>query len=127
MYRFFNPNPEGQYADDCVVRGIILLTNSDWDSVYMRLCLQGFLMHNMTSSNRVWGGYLQEIGFKRYIIPNTCPDCYTVNDFCIDNPIGDFLLCTGTHVVAVRDGDYYDSWDSGNEVPIYYWKREEYL
>ena len=127
MYRFFNPNPEGQYADDCVVRGIILLTNSDWDSVYMRLCLQGFMMHNMPSSNRVWGGYLHDIGFKRYIIPNTCPDCYTVSDFCIDNPVGDYLLATGTHVVAVRDGDYYDTWDSGNEVPIYYWKREEYL
>ena len=29
------------------------------------------------------------------------------------------------NVIAVIDGDYYDSWDSGNEVPIYYWKQED--
>ena len=22
-------------------------------------------------------------------------------------------------------GDYFDTWDSGQEVPIYYWKKEE--
>lgn len=27
------------------------------------------------------------------------------------------------HVVCVQDGYYYDSWDSGNEIPIYYWER----
>lgn len=127
MYRFYNPNPAGQYADDCVPRAIALLTGTDWDSTYIRLCLQGFMMRNMPSSNRVWGEYLKEMGFKRYIIPNTCPDCYTVSDFCIDHPEGEYILATGTHVVGVINGDYYDTWDSGNEVPIYYWKREEYL
>lgn len=27
------------------------------------------------------------------------------------------------HVVAVRDGNYYDIFDSGNEVVTYYWER----
>jgi hypothetical protein len=28
----------------------------------------------------------------------------------------------------VIDGDWYDSWDSGNEVPTYFWKeREQYV
>jgi hypothetical protein len=31
---------------------------------------------------------------------------------------------TGTHVVAVIDGDYYDAWDSGNEVIDRYFTRE---
>ena len=58
------------------------------------------------------------------IIPNTCPDCYTIADFCNDHPYGTYILATGTHVVAVIDGDYYDTWDSGNEIPIFYWQKE---
>lgn len=27
-------------------------------------------------------------------------------------------------VVAVVDGDYYDAWDSGNEIPLYYWRKD---
>jgi hypothetical protein len=47
-----------------------------------------------------------------------------VKEFCYDNPKGSFLVGTGTHVVAVIDGDYYDAWDSGNEVIDRYFTRE---
>ena len=43
----------------------------------------------------------------------------------MDNPEGKYLLATGTHVVTVIDGDYYDTWDSGDEIPIYYFTKEE--
>lgn len=81
-------------------------------------------MHDMPSSNAVWGAFLKKEGFKRYIIPNECPDCYTVEDFCIDNPRGTYVLATGTHAVCVRDGFFYDTWDSGKELPIYYFTKE---
>lgn len=90
----------------------------------MEIVLQGFMMHDMPSSNEVWSAYLRKNGFERRAIPNTCPDCYTIKDFAIDNPIGEFMLATGTHVVAVKDGNYYDTWDSGNEIPIFYFKKE---
>ena len=80
-------------------------------------------MHDMPSSNAVWGSFLQKNGYVRKIIPNMCPECYTVIQFCIDNPHGKFLLATGTHVIAVIDGNYYDTWDSGDEIPIYYWRK----
>ena len=80
-------------------------------------------MHDMPSSNAVWGQYLKKQGFHRYIIPDTCPDCYQIRELAQDNPQGEFIVGTGTHVVAIEDGDYYDTWDSGNEIPIYYWRR----
>ena len=124
-YVNYNPNPARNLVGDCVVRALSYVLNMDWERVYMELAVQGFLMHDMPTSNNVWGTYLSSKGFKRYIIPNTCPDCYTVADFCNDNPQLIGVLATGTHLVAVDKGYYYDTWDSGNEPIIYYWEKEE--
>ena len=40
-------------------------------------------------------------------------------------PHGTYVLATNNHVVAVVDGNYYDTWDSGDETPIYVWRKEE--
>lgn len=122
---FFNPNPDRAIVGDCVIRGISLLTSRSWEEVYLDLCDEGLVMHDMPSSNAVWGTYLLKNGYLRKAIPNICPECYTVKEFCMDHPYGKFLLATGTHVIAVKDGNYYDTWDSGNEVPSYYFKKEE--
>ena len=125
MYREYNPNPAGRSVGDCVIRALSKVLNLPWDKVYVELCIQGFLMKDMPSSDAVWGAYLKSQGFRRYVIPNDCPDCYTIRDFAIDHPSGTYAVGTGTHVVAVTDGGiYFDSWDSGNEVPIFYWRKE---
>lgn len=80
-------------------------------------------MYDMPSANRVWESWLAEEGYTRKLIPNTCPNCYTVRDFCLEHPTGKYLLATGEHVVTVENGDYYDTWDSGDEQPIYYWSK----
>ena len=76
--------------------------------------------------NHVWGDLLTLNGYRRYFVPNMCPNCYTVKDFCEEHPKGKYLLklddFIAGHVVTVVDGDYYDSWDSGDEVVDYYYK-----
>lgn len=120
----FNANPTGKQVGDCTVRAISKAVNQNWEQTYSGMAVQGFLMFDMPSANNVWGAYLKSKGFSRHIIPDECPDCYTVADFCNDHPKGTFLLALHGHVVAVIDGNYYDSWDSGNETPIYYWQRK---
>jgi hypothetical protein len=83
------------------------------------------MMYDMPTSNSVFGAYLRKLAYKRHIIPDTCPDCYTVKDFCKDHPNGTYLLALDKHVVAVDSGCYFDTWDSGNETPIYYFERTE--
>lgn len=124
-YVFYNPNPRGIKVGDCVIRGLTKLLGKTWDEVYTDVMVKGFEMKDMPSSNNVWGAYLRSKGFNRFAIPNTCPDCYTVRQFCADNDRGLFLLATGAHVVAVENGRYFDAWDSGDEVPIYYWRKEK--
>jgi hypothetical protein len=75
----------------------------------------------MPNSNEIWGRYLYSKGFEKKIIPEFC----TVKDFCREHPQGTYVLGTGTHVIAVIDGVYFDTWDSGDEVPIYFFKRKE--
>ena len=125
MFIFYNPNGSRKLVGDCVVRAITKLENISWDEAYWGIVIQGFVLDDMPSSNAVWSAYLRLMGFIRTALPNYCPDCYTVKDFCEDNPKGKYILAIGTHVVAVEDGDYYDTWDSGDEVPIFYWRKEQ--
>lgn len=120
-YIFFNPNPLGKRVGDCVIRAIAKLTAKDWQTVYRGIAQAGFELCDMPSSNAVWAAYLKRLGYRRFVIPDTCPNCYTVRDFCFDNPRGKYLLATGSHVVTAINGDYFDAWDSGNEIPIYFW------
>ena len=121
----YNPNPVGLKVGDCVVRALSKALGQDWEQTYIDLCVEGCLRCDMPSANAVWGAYLRRKGFEREIIPNTCPDCYTVEDFCADHPNGTYILALDGHVVSVVDGQYYDTWQSGREVPIYYWHRKE--
>jgi len=124
-YIYSNPNPKKNLVGDCVIRGISLLTEKPWEYTYIEIVVQGYDMYDMPSSNEVWGEYLKSKGYNKYIIPNSCPKCYSVRQFCEDHPKGRYLLATGSHVIAVINGDYLDTWNSGDEVPIYYFTKEE--
>ena len=124
-YVYYNPNPAGIIVGDCVIRALAKVLEYDWDKVYCDLVIQGFVLKDLPSSNDVWGAYIRDKGFKVKPLPDTCPKCYTVKQFVEEHNRGTYILATGTHVVAVIDGRYYDTWDSGNEIPVYYFTKEE--
>ena len=123
-YIWYNANPQGRNVGDCVIRALSKALNQSWEETYIALALQGFMMGDMPSANAVWGAYLRHKGFVRHLIPDDCPDDYTVADFAADNPNGVYILALSGHVVCVINGDIYDTWDSGNEIPIYYWTKK---
>lgn len=125
MYREFNNNPTGRRVGDCAIRAVSLALNKDWESTYLMIALNGLQMGDMPSSNSVWGSVLRQAGFVRENLPNTCPDCYTVRDFCEEHPKGTYVLGLSGHVVTVKDGNWYDIWDSGDETVLFYWHRKD--
>lgn len=124
MWIEYNPNPFGLRVGDCVIRAISKALNQSWEKTYIDLCIQGFMMGDLASSNAVWSAYLKHKGFKRCTIQD-CPDCYDVENFCEENKKGIFVLGTGSHAVTVIDGNYFDAWDCGKEIPLYYFSKEE--
>ena len=125
MWEKYNPNPLHLQVGDCTVRAICAATNSSWDDVHKALCDLARDMADMPSADRVWWELLREIGFTRKKMIDRCPDCYTVRDFCRDHPSGVFILGPHEHAVCVKYGRYLDSWDSGDTVPTYYFKKEK--
>lgn len=126
-YIKFNNNPKGRNVGDCVIRATSKALNISWENAFIDLVMQAYSMCDLPSSNSVLNAYLHTKGFRRYVLPNECEDCYSIEQFCIDYPQGTYIVCTGTHTVAVISGDYYDSWQSGDETPLFYWKRENDL
>lgn len=119
----FNANPFKNRRSDCVIRAISALTGESWDNVYIDLSLQGFLMKDIMVSNDVWGSYLSQLGYDKFVC-SAFEGCWTIREFAKIFNDGYYLACTGSHVVAVIDGDYYDTWDSGDEIVDYYWRKE---
>lgn len=124
-YSHYNPNPAGRNVGDCTVRAISAAAGQTWEETYAGLCVEGLSLYDMPSSNAVWGAYLENKGFKRRMMPDTCPNCYTVARFAKEHPSGIYILALSGHVVCIKDGDWMDSWDSGNEIVLYYWERTE--
>lgn len=125
QWQLYNPSPTGRNVGDCSIRAVAKALDTDWETAYALIAMNGYIMGDMPSSNSVWGAVLRENGFYRYAIPNSCPDCYTINDFADENPHGVYVVGTGNHVVTIKDGVVYDSWDSRKEIPQYYWTRKE--
>ena len=122
MWQHCNPNPQHKEVPDCVVRAICIALNRRWVDIYDDLCALGREEANMPSADAVWGKYLYRMGFRPFILPDACPNCITIDLFCKMYPRGTYIIGTGSHAVAIIDGDYYDSWDSGNEIPSFFWK-----
>lgn len=117
-----NANPADRIVGDCVIRAIAVATGKPWQEVYDELYAVGRISFDMMSSNEVWGLYLYRLGYEPFLLPESCPECITVRDFARMFPRGRYIVGTGNHAVAIVNGNYIDTWDSGKLSPSYYFK-----
>ena len=122
MWIYANPNPQRKIVPDCVIRAVSIALNLSWYQVYDELSDVGRKDANIPSADTVWGHYLYLKGFEPFLLPMECSKCTTINEFTKMYPYGTYIIGTGTHAVAVIDGNYYDTWDSGDEVPSFFWR-----
>lgn len=118
-YAHYNPSPFGKNVGDCTVRALSKALDQDWHETYFGLCIEGALRGDMPSANATWGAYLRRNGYHREL----APEDVTVAEFADAHPNGSYILALSGHVVCIEDGTLYDSWDSGNEIVLYYWEK----
>lgn len=124
MWKEYNPNPVNNgRAGDCAVRALAKALNVSWETAYAKLVTSGFLMGDLPNANYVIGAVLRENGFKRKSIPDACPECFTVEDFCNKYRDGIYVIFSQDHVATEINGILYDSWNSLQNIPQFFWYK----
>lgn len=123
MLRKFNPNPMKNRCGDCVVRALVAASGKTWDEIYKELCDIGFELKEMPNSKETYGKWLYRHGFKRVSFRakkgTKRPKVYEMAQ------TGETIICdVAHHLVTVRDGDVWDTWDS-SEKSLYAWWVED--
>lgn len=122
-YIYYNPNPSERRVEDCSIRAVSKALNIPWEKSFALLTKKAFDQKDMPHADAVWGSVLRDHGYRRMSIPNSCPDCYTAEDFARDHPTGTYVLGFGGHVCTVDSGNVFDSWDSSGLSPQFIWTK----
>lgn len=125
-YKYYQPNKKDlkdKYGD-CVVRALTKVTGKDWVQVFDELIPIARELQCMPNGQPCYEAYLKQNGFTYQGISNKKGTKRpTVDRFAKDHPNGVYFLRVANHVVAVVDGIYYDTWESGNYSLYGYWTK----
>ena len=124
MWINYNANPIANRVEDCAVRAVAVALDIPWDDAFDLIAHNAKQMGTMMHNNAAWGSVLRQHGFTRSIISNSCPDCYTVEDFCREHPEGIYVVGSDSHTATVIDGNLIDTWNSLSEIPQYFWRLD---
>lgn len=129
-YKYYQPNKKDlkDAYGDCVIRAISKVLDLSWVETF-KLCFDYELQYQCPIScmplslykkvfedlNFTYNGISNKRGSKRP----------TVEEFAKQHKKGKFLLNVANHMVAVVDGCYYDTWDSGNKSLYGYFQKND--
>lgn len=122
LYKYYNPNPSKKEVGDCVERALCVVTDRDWLSVYDELCAVGRQVFAPPGHKTCYEKFLKDNGFTYVGVSNRKGTKRpTVAGFTKEHKTGSHLLVVANHLVGVKDGCYYDTWDSGEKCLYGYW------
>lgn len=116
----YNANSRNKSVGDCVKRALTVAYSMDYDEVSRELArINGGRFEEGYSRPQVYDKFLLARGDKFIGVPPK--DRITVEEFTEKNPKGVYVLEVGktpdsysSHLVAVVNGNFYDSWNSAN-------------
>ena len=124
----YNPNPKKKNVGDCSLRAYCAAFGWTWEEAFEKASEiakdEAIMMDTHKTCEKVMEGegYVLDEEFKKSKRKDL-----TVNEFALTHPYGTYLLNTHGHLLCVKDGEYWDSWDSGKKKVrrIYIKKNEE--
>lgn len=135
VFHFYNANPHNRFTTDCVIRAISTATKIPYNTVLMEMadlqCKTGFDISDKTLIEK----YLKGKGWVKHKQPRKNDNTkYTGVEFCaeLQNFNMDFPESMGAryianlgggHIVAIVNGQVWDTWDSTDGCIGNYWTK----
>lgn len=112
----YNPNPKKKNIGDCSLRAYCAAFGWTWEEAFEKSSdiakNEALMMDTHKTCEKVMEseGYVIDEEFKKSKRKDL-----TVNEFALTHPYGTYFLNTHGHLLCVKDGEYWDSWDSGKK------------
>lgn len=112
----YNPNPKKKNIGDCSLRAYCAAFGWTWEEAFEKSSEiaknEALMMDTHKTCEKVMEseGYVIDEEFKKSKRKDL-----TVNEFVLTHPYGTYFLNTHGHLLCVKDGEYWDSWDSGKK------------
>lgn len=126
-WKYYQPNKKDLKDNygDCVIRALTKVLNKEWLDVFEELLPYARSLQCMPNGKPCYEKYLTDNGFEYTGISNKKGTKRpTVQSFSKDHKEGTYFLRVANHVVAVVDGYFYDTWDSGDCSMYGYWTKQ---
>lgn len=114
----YNANANDADIGDCVRRSISYGLRKPYTDVRKELTRYAKKYGGAYNNTYVFNAYLRDNGVNE---DDSYPNTLTVDEFCSTYPQGTYICLCGkpsgsgtTHMVCIVDGDYIDSWNSGD-------------
>ena len=134
-YKYYQPNDKDlkdQYGD-CVVRALTKVMSKTWMQVFDDLISYAKNLQCMPNGKQCYKPFQKKSKKNKKkkkkityhgISNKKCSKRPTVDRFAKDHKSGIFFLNVANHCIAVVDGYYYDTWESGSCCLYGYWDKE---
>ena len=126
---YYQPNKKDlkdKYGD-CTIRALSKALDCSWLEAFdlmIPICREAQVSNIFNAEAAVRNPLVESLGFKYTGISNKKGTKRpTVDTFAKDHPTGRYICNVANHEVAVVDGKYYDTWDSGECSMYGYFER----
>lgn len=127
-FKYYQPNKKDlkDKVGDCSIRAFTKALNMDWLEVFDALYPYAREAQCLFNQKGAYEPFLKDRGW--IYTPLKRGDKQTVINFVSNHKEGTFILYIkvgfGTHLVAVEDGYFWDTWDCGQKYVYGYYKKE---
>lgn len=132
LYQYYQPNEkdaQDRYGD-CTIRALSKAFDCTWLEAFRKeipFCEQYQTSNIFDVPVKTRNEIFDQLGFDYTGISNGAgADRPTVKEFAKSHRHGTYIANVAKHVVCIKDGKYYDTWDSGDKSLYgYFTKRED--
>ena len=114
----YNPNPKERNIGDCTLRSYCAAFGISWDKAFdiaSKVAKENSSMIQYVADKVLVEEFNCVVDEKYNKKSVKSKDRIKVNEFALSHPYGTYILHVPKHQVTVVNGEYWDSWDSGDK------------